>query len=222
MRTSLLPGILAAGLLVGISVPALAQSSPGQQPMWGSSTTVSSGACNPAVAKALAQRQQQAVADATALAAQIYQPMPKGGYNSTSCLGNLFQGVSILFSPPNFGQIAKKLEGAAEQAVCSMTTQLVQQAEQPLNNAINQVSSAASSATSLGTGSLGSVGDFLPGLNLGSTGMGISIGQTSGQGPLTLGVGNSTSHPLGGGSSSILSNASSTAPVPAFGSLLSD
>ena len=132
---------------------------------WNGMQQSGSGDCSPTV-----QQQQQAnqiaqIDGATAIAKQFYDVLPPGSFNKLSCLDNLFNsgGLNLIFNPPSLTQVINMLK----QAVCNVVNAEVQKVMQPLSQMLSS------------SGSL-PLGQVIPGLNLGSLGMGISVSPSFG------------------------------------------
>ncbi len=123
--------------------------------------TSSRGDCLSAVQTQQEDILRQHIDDQVNLATNTY-PKKSQSFSDLSCLDNLMNsGMDIFFSPPGLGDLMSKLKSYACNAVDSQYSQLT-----------SSISSGANSSLS--------IGEVVPGLNLGSIGGG--FGTTPGSG----------------------------------------
>jgi hypothetical protein len=152
---------LAAAALTG-AVPAMAQSSASDPGIsWNSMPQQSGADCSPSVRQQQQAMQVAQIDGSKAVANQFYDILPPGSFSQMSCLDRMLGGLNIIFNPPNLEDLLKMLADK----VCNMAMQQVMKDIAPLSQRLN--------------GAL-PLGQVIPGLNLGSLGMGASVSPSFG------------------------------------------
>lgn len=128
---------------------------------WGAgSAAATTGDCDPGVQRHQDQLTRAGIDNYTALAGNLYTPMPEGGFSGMSCLDRLMNsGINGIFNIPSIEDILNQIANG----LCAYGMNLVQQTMSSLSQSVSQSIP---------------LGEVIPGVNLGSIGGGFSVAPT--------------------------------------------